>query len=140
MKKLRDSLKISLIGSQPAYTTCKNKYSNAANIITGAVETTFCSMFLKYASYRNGLNSSWHCSMCLNSRFWVITWSFPLFQRISSSSFDTLGAYHDQPSEAASLSHTSLEELNSRSRTMDRVQPLFFKCLSSDAIVTFTSA
>ena len=49
--------------------TCTNKtkcYSNAANIITRAVKTTFCSMFLKFASCRNWLNSSWNCSMCLN--------------------------------------------------------------------------
>ena len=34
-------------------------------------------------------------------------------------------------------SNTCLDELNSRLRTMDRVQPLFFKCLSSDAIIIF---
>ena len=39
------------------------------------------------------------------------------------------GAYHSQPSE-----------LNSRSRTMDRVQPLLFKCLLSDAIITLFKA
>ena len=33
-------------------------------------------------------------------------------------------------------SNNSLDELNSRSRTMDSVQLLFFKCLSSDAIIT----
>ena len=30
----------------------------------------------------------------------------------------------------------TLDELNSRSRTMHRVQPLFFKCLSINAIIT----
>ena len=62
MKKLRDSFKISLIGIVKARKPrAKINYSNAANIITHAVKTTFCSMFLKFASYRNGLNSSWNC-------------------------------------------------------------------------------
>ena len=71
----------------------------------------------------------------------VITSSFPLFQRISSSSSDTCRALFGRlPRPAkrscfALSSNTSLDELNSRSRTMDRVQPLFFKCLSSDAII-----
>ena len=66
MKKLGDSFKISLIGVNPRKLGAKINHSNAANIITRAVKTTFCSMFLKFASCRNGLNSSWNCSMCLN--------------------------------------------------------------------------
>ena len=61
--------------------------------------------------------------------------------RISSSSFDTCRALFGRlPRPAkrscfALSSKTSLDELNSRSHTMDRVQPLFLKCLSSDDII-----
>ena len=49
-----------------------------------------------------------------------------------------LGAYRGQPSEAVLLCPPTayLDELNSRSRKMERVQPLFFKYLSSDSIIT----
>ena len=33
-------------------------------------------MFLKFASRRNRLNSSWNCSICVKKRFWVITSEF----------------------------------------------------------------
>ena len=50
-----------------------------------------------------------------------------------------LGAYHAQPAKRSCFSlsfNTSLDELNSWSGTMDRVQPLFFKSLSINAIIT----
>ena len=62
MKKLRDRVNYERYRKLRA----KMNYSNAANIITSGVKTTFCSMFLKFVSCRNGLNSSWNCSMCLN--------------------------------------------------------------------------
>ena len=95
---------------------------NRDNIITAA-KTTFFSMFLKVASRRNGLIGSWNCWKCLNWWFWVIT---------SSSSSDTCRALFGRLPRPASCfalsSNTSLDELNqSRSRTMDRVQPLSIK-------------
>ena len=47
----------------------KSVYSNAANIITRAVKTTFFSMFWKFTSRRNGLNSSWNCSIGIGVTF-----------------------------------------------------------------------
>ena len=51
-----------------------------------------------------------------------------------------LGAYHARPAKRSCFflyTNTSLGELNSQSRTMDRVQPLFFECLSISAIISW---
>ena len=138
MKKLRDSFKITLRGSQHALTTCKNKlfkcckyhYTCSQNNILLDVFKV-CKPQKRAEKFMELFNLFELKILGYYLRVFRSSREFFLPSQILAELW--LGVYDAQPAKwscFALSSNTSLDELNSRSRTMDRVQPFFFKCLS----------
>ena len=98
----------------------KINYSNAANIITREVKTTFCTLQKRAEQF-----------MALFNVFELKILGYYLKFSAPPENFFFLLWYF--ASFVWALTTASQAKL---SRTMDTVQPLFLKCLSNDAIIT----